>query len=307
MNPPVASPEVVAVVVTYEPELPALEEQLRAVAPQVGAILVIDNASAVDLPAWLEALGLDNLQGRRLPDNLGVATAQNRGIEWARAQGGRYVLLLDQDSLPAPGMVAGLLGVIHEKQAAGIAVAAVGPRYQDQRRRALQPFVRVRGLSIGRVHCHDDTDVLEVDHLIASGSLIPMTTLADVGGMVDELFIDYIDTEWVLRARQRGYKAYGVCAARMRHVLGAEPIRLLGREVVARPPLRHYYMFRNAMWIYRQAWVPRLWKLADGLRLVQRFVFYALFAKPRWVQVHMMLRGVSDGLHGRMGRHAARG
>ena len=41
-------------------------------------------------------------------ENLGVAAAQNQGIEWAKQQGATHVLLLDQDSLPHPDMVARL-------------------------------------------------------------------------------------------------------------------------------------------------------------------------------------------------------
>jgi rhamnosyltransferase len=295
-----------AVIVTYQPYHAELLAQAQALAPQVAGIWVIDNASTSDPTPGLSALGYAHLRVHRLAENLGVAAAQNRGIDLARQAGAECILFLDQDSLPAPDMVASLHAVLRAKQAEGIAVAAVGPRYEDQRGLG-QPFVKVRGLRIGRVACRDDTDVVEVDHLIASGSLVPMATLDAVGGMVEELFIDYIDTEWVLRARMRGYRAYGVCAARMRHILGETPIRVLGREIVSRTPLRHYYMFRNAIWIYRQSWVPTAWKIAEGLRLAQRFVFYALFARPRAAQIGMMLRGMVDGLRGRMGRHGASG
>ncbi len=295
-------PTVAAVVVTYRPDTAAVARLLEALANQVEAVIVVDNGSDKVTLAELAAKATERLRVIALGDNLGLAAAQNRGIAQARQIGADYVVLFDQDSRPAADMVTRLLAVAAAKQAAGIRVAAVGPRYQDQRQRALQPFVRVRGPLIGRCRCRSPADVLEVDQLIASGSLIPMAALDAVGDMVETLFIDYIDTEWVLRARQRGYRAYGVCAATMTHVLGETPLRLFGREVVVRSPLRHYYMFRNAVWVYRQAWVPAMWKLADGLRLLQKFCVYALFARPRRAHLWMMLRGVRDGLTGRMGR-----
>jgi rhamnosyltransferase len=298
----VARVSIVAVIVTYEPDLDALERLLRAVSLQVEAAIVVDNASGKNIPRWLKQRGIDNLYCRRLPENRGVAAAQNRGIAWAKRREASHVILFDQDSLPAPDMIHQLYRALRELEQRGRRVCAVGPRYQDQKQRRSQPFVRVRGLLIGRCDCRSDDEVLEVDHLIASGSLIPMAVLEEVGEMAEALFIDYIDIEWVLRAQKKGYRAYGVCGARMLHVLGEKPIRFLGREVVARSPLRHYYMFRNAVWIYRQAWVPSIWKLADGIRLLQRFCFYALFARPRWAHVKMMFRGLWHGWRGRMGR-----
>jgi rhamnosyltransferase len=293
---------IVAIIVTYEPELGALERLLRAVSSQVAAAIVVDNASGRNISQWLRRKNIDNLYCLRLPENQGVAAAQNRGIAWARAREATHVVLFDQDSLPAPDMINRLYGALRLLEQGGSRVCAVGPCYQNQMQHRSQPFVRVRGLVIGRCDCRDDDDVLEVDHLIASGSLIPMAALEEVGEMVEALFIDYIDIEWVLRAQQKGYQAYGVCGAKMLHVLGEKPIPFLGREVVARSPLRHYYLFRNAIWIYRQRWVPSLWKLADGIRLLQRFCFYALFARPRWAHVKMMCLGIWHGWLGRMGK-----
>ncbi|WP_232420209.1 glycosyltransferase family 2 protein [Nitrosococcus watsonii] len=298
-------PSIIAIIVTYEPDLEALERLLLALFSQVEAVVVVDNGSSEDMRQWLKRLNIASLHCAALPENQGVAAAQNEGIAWAKEQGATHVVLFDQDSVPAPDMVARLYGAWRQLEQDGLSVCAVGPNYQDLRRPKTSPFVRVRGLMISRCQCRKEGDVLEVDHLISSGSLIPMMVLDAVGGMVEGLFIDYIDTEWVLRAQRRGYRAYGICGARMSHVLGNKSIRFLGREVVARSPLRHYYLFRNALWLYRQSWVPWGWKLADGFRLLQRFCFYALFAPPRLQQVKMMTLGLCHGLWGRQGKYPA--
>jgi rhamnosyltransferase len=66
-------------------------------------------------------------------------------------------------------------------------------------------------------------------------------------------------------------------------------------------PLRHYYHFRNAVWLYRQNWVPRNWKWVDGYRLLLKYVFYSLFARPRVTHWRMMTLGIWHGLRGRAG------
>jgi rhamnosyltransferase len=289
-------------VVSYEPALDALEKLLRSISPQVATVWIIDNGSAADVPGWVEQQGSASLRCLRLPENLGVAAAQNRGIEKARQAGAEFALLLDQDSEPAPNMVAGLVAAVRAKQAEGIQVGAVGPLCIDQRSGRPQAFVQLRGIFYRRVRCRDAQEVIETNDLIASGCLIPISILDVVGAMTELLFIDYVDTEWSLRARRHGYHLYGVCAARMEHAMGEAGVDLPGRRVVLHSPLRHYYMFRNAIWLARQRDVATSWKIADGLRLLQRFLFYVLCARPRLEHLRMMLRGMVDGWQGRMGR-----
>lgn len=290
---------IVAVVVTYQPDLDALSEVLRATIPQVGATVLVDNGSNADISAWLVQQRLGSVAIIRLGANLGIAAAQNEGIRFARRRGARSVLLLDQDSIAAPDMVARL----SEAAAALPHVASVGPSYVDIRQRIPAPFLRVEGLRLRRCGCERDDAVVPADHLIASGCLIPLAAIDLVGEMREDLFIDYVDTEWGLRARRHGLQSYGICGAKMLHALGNAPIVILGRQVALHSPLRHYYRFRNAMILYREVWIPWNWKLVDGYRLLLRYGFYTLFAKPRWERFRMMTLGCLHGLLGRTGQY----
>lgn len=300
-HPPSAIVQVCAIVVAFYPDerLPALIAEL---ATQVGAIVVVDNtpvgqAGAVETEqATLIALG----------DNLGIAAAHNRGIEWAREQGFGFVLLMDQDSQPDAGMVAAQLAAYDDLIRQGKKIAALAPRFHDARYGVDAPFIQLHDYRIARVGCQADDAPVEAAYVISSGSLIPLGVLNAVGDMREELFIDYVDIEWGLRARKRGYGCYGLCTTRMHHRLGDDARKLPwpgGRRVPIRGPLRHYYLFRNAIWMYRQGWVPWQWKLEDAWRLLMKFGYYALFTAPRWEQVKMMSRGLWDGLRGRMGRY----
>ena len=107
---PQRSESVVAVVVTFQPELAALLLQIKALRPQVARLVVVDNASTADLAAWCRAAAPQVDAVLRMEHNLGIGGAQNHGIAWARTQGASHVLLMDQDSVPEPGMVGQLLG-----------------------------------------------------------------------------------------------------------------------------------------------------------------------------------------------------
>ena len=292
-----------AVVVTYQPELEKLDGLLTSLTHQVNGVVIVDNGSAESVLSWL------NIYRSEIPmvvtplfENKGVAAAQNVGIDCARKHSADYDIPLEHDSKPASDMVTRLHRVAEEKVAQGIDVAAVGPRYLDERQENPPPFILVVGLQVVRQSCHCRDAVVDVDYLIASGCLIPMRTLDAVGLMREELFIDYVDIEWGLRAKSKGYHSFGACAALMSHDLGDEPFHFFGKKYPSHSASRHYYHFRNAVWMYRQSWLPLNWKLADGWRLVLKYGFYSLFAKPRHVHWWMMTKGVWHALNSRMGR-----
>lgn len=293
---------IIAVIVAYYPERSGLLRLLDTLAKQVDRVVVVDNSADQSLSLWLVTRFRSNEHLIRFGDNRGVATAQNTGIAWAREQGADFVVLFDQDSEPAPDMIERLVEAAEAMVAQGYIVAAVGPRYLDVRQNNPPPFIRVRGLQVERCACTEPDAIVPVDYLISSGCLISMTTLDAVGAMTEELFIDYVDIEWGLRAKRFGYQSFGVCNASMWHSLGESPIQYFGSQIPLHSPLRHYYHFRNAVWLYRQSWPPLNWKLADAWRLLLKYGFYTLFAQPRLKHFRMISLGLWHGLCGRMGR-----
>jgi len=294
---------VIAVVVTYNPDFTRLEILLESLALQVQGIVVVDNGSSISIATWLDSVHFPSvLRVVLLGENRGIAHAQNVGIRASKDYGACYVILFDHDSIPSPDMLAFLKSASKRKLEQGFKVAGVGPNYFDSRQGNPPPFVKVSGLRVHRQPCTTHDSVVEVDYLIASGCLIPMSTIDEVGDMREDLFIDYVDIEWGLRAKTKGFQSFGVCGAMMAHDLGDEPIEFLGKRYPLHSPLRHYYHFRNAVWMYRQGWLPVQWRVADGWRLFLKFGFYSLFAKPRLQHLKMMAKGVMHGLVGRMGR-----
>ncbi|MHB8981053.1 glycosyltransferase family 2 protein [Thiobacillus sp.] len=293
---------IISVIITYCPSVEPLSNLLSALQKQVDSVVVVDNGSPENFKAWLSDRESTQVHGIFLGENRGIAAAQNIGIRWAMACGANYVLLFDQDSLPAKNMVISLLDAARRMSAEGHKLASVGPRYMDARQQNPPPFIQIRGLQVCRQSCDEASSIVPVDYLIASGSLIPVAAFAAVGLMQEDLFIDYVDIEWGLRAKQQGFSSFGVCAAQMQHDLGDEPIKFASQVLPVRSPLRHYYLFRNAVWLYTHTAFPFNWKLADGWRLLLKYVFYSLFAKPRLSHWRMMTLGVWHGLVGKTGK-----
>jgi rhamnosyltransferase len=204
-------------------------------------------------------------------------------------------------------MVSCLLAALHELQAQGVAVAGVGPRFCDPDSGNSSYFMQYGGLKYRAVYCSAESPRrIRTEFLISSGMLIPGNMVDEVGLMDEPLFIDLVDTEWCLRAADRGYRVFGVCDAVMYHSIGERLMKVwIGRwqHIPYHAPLRHYYYFRNAMLVYRRSYVPAAWRRNELVQLVYMFVVFGLTATPRVGQLRMMLRGLWDGLRGRSGQY----
>jgi rhamnosyltransferase len=293
-------PGVCAVVVTWQPDIEVLRELLDALSPQVGRIVVVDNATRDPAFRAFCAARTDMMLVAS-SENHGLAHAINVGIEHARGLPGvSHVLLMDQDSVPEAGMVDALQSAL--RKCASERVAAVGPCFRDPREAGDAPFVRIRFPVNEKVVCDGQCETVRCDFLISSGCLIPLAVLDDVGGMDGALFIDNVDLDWCFRASAAGYTLHGACAAHLRHSLGETRRYVPGvpRGIVVHSPRRLFYMMRNRVLLYRRAYTPRRWIAQDVPRLVVKFLLFSLLVAPRRKNVRSMLAGLWAGLRGRV-------
>lgn len=296
---------VVTVIVTYFPDEAILKQLLDALLPQVAGVQIVDNGSPKDRLEWVLAARQPKLSVAFMGDNRGLGAAHNCGIAAARQQGATHVLLMDQDSVPAPDMVERLHEAWHDLSARGLRICAVGPCFIESRTGKPSYFVRMTGLLRTRKFCPlGYSGPLAADVLISSGSLIPMSVLDTVGPMDESLFIGHVDTEWYLRARAAGYRAYGICGAIMEHALGDQATTLAiggGRMIPLYKPTRYYYIFRNTLLLWRKPYTPVAWMINDVVWLAKLFGYFTLMRAPRLRHAGMMVRGLWDGLLGRAG------
>lgn len=290
--------KIYAVVVSHQSDPDRLIKQFDLLLNQVDVIAWVDNASSDSLRQLQYRWIPDRVRTIWLEDNQGIGAAQNRGIEWALTQGATHVLLMDDDSLPAPDMVKCLLSVLADRPLA----SAAGACYADPRRGVERtPFSAIIGGRLKWLTCTNAEKVWEVDHVIASGCLIPAPVLRDVGLMREDFFIDWVDTEWCLRSRCMGYSVYGVCSAQLNHALGDKVHCVLGHEIPVHAPWRHYYQARNFVLMLRSCHVERGIKAHMAFRQFKRFLVFSILMPGRWDYFWMWIRGVLHGFQGRSG------
>ena len=294
---------VCAVVVTYNPS-EEVEGLIRALTSQCDQIVVVDNASKQEGRRRIEdACESHGAALIALEDNTGIAHAQNVGIEYARECGCGLVLLSDDDSLPPPDMVSGLVDALRRAQCEG-RVAAVGPLVGELKPGGDQLVYVARRWGPRRAAPHElERPHLPVAFLIASGCLIDLAAIDDIGMMNDALFIDHVDLEWGLRARTLGWSLICATGVHMGHSLGDETVRIPGRKqpVHLHGPVRNYYLSRNTLLLMRSGLLGVPWTFGYGIWLMKYCTFNALFAPPRRERITMIARGILDACRGRTG------
>ncbi len=287
------------ITVTYNPDVELLRKQLSQL-PANAIRIVIDNASAPDRVGPLRTLA--QAQGVLLvvnAANRGLAAAANQGIEIARAKGCGSVLLLDQDTEPGAAGVSGLRDAYSLLLAKGMAPGCIGPRLIDETTGLEHGFHRIRGRRWVREYPSPDaTAPVQCANLNGSGTLVPMKVFDVLGGLDAAMFIDHVDTEWSFRVLAAGFGLYGAPNVVFRHRMGERSLRfwfLRWRVWPWRSPLRHRFLFRNAVWLMHRNYVPTIWKCWALAKLVLTIVVHLLFDSQRFRQVAAMMRGIRDG------------
>ena len=294
---------IVATIVLYHPDFTLLERLLVNLSGQIDRAVAVDNTpgSLAALSTFFERFPYP-ISYIPLGENKGIAEAQNLGIRESLKGGCSHVLLLDQDSALPPGVVRKLLDAEGELLRAGDKVAAVGPRYMDEKTDIPSFAVRYGDLTVRKIRLDPNSKVpVETDVLIASGSIIRTAALETVGMMRGDLFIDFVDTEWSLRARSKGFKSYCVPDAIMRHSVGDAAIKVFGKSVYLHSDLRKYYRLRNAMYLSRLPSMGRQWRSYIFRWIPYYFLLNLWISKNKLRNARLLLRALWDGLLGRLG------
>lgn len=299
---------IAAIIVTYFPDANLLSRLLRSISADVAKIYVIDNTqtSGSDwlTSEWFATNGFD-VDFHALGDNRGIAAAQNVGIELAVQHGFAQVILFDQDSAPSPGMIVTLYGAACTLSSSGVKVGAVGPLLFDEKYKKYVAGIRHSGIFVRKVlPKSQDVSPVAVDYLIASGALIEIAALREVGLMREELFIDWVDIEWGLRAENFGRKHFMIPNAIMYHSIGDEFVSTGTREINLHNDVRNYYIVRNACYLLRDGALNWRWRINIFWKIPIYLMFYSFFStgKSRAKSFLLLLRACADGFRGRLGK-----
>lgn len=291
------------VIVTFNPDIAQIARQLRSL-PAESVKVLVDNASEPATADRLESM-VQETTGASLfvnTTNEGLAAAVNRGVrEVVRLSGcAGLVVLLDQDSEPQPRSIRALLDGYRRLQAKGVRVGCVGPTLVDSVTGLPHGFHHARAWRWRRVFAAPGAvEPIPCTTLNGSGTLVSIRLFEQLGGLDEGFFIDHVDTEWSFRVSAAGFSLWGIPDAVFTHSMGAGSARFwwFGWRVwPTRSPLRHYYLFRNAVSLIRRDYVPVVWKAWAVAKLLITALVHVVRGKGALEQLRQMGRGVAGGL-----------
>lgn len=283
---------VCAILVTYNPDSNILTN-IAAIIPQVDQVLVIDNASLPRGKSYLEQLPpSEKIKVIHNTYNLGIATALNQGVRFAKNHHFEWIITFDQDSLAPDNLLASLFEE-YERASHSSEIAVLAPVPYDQATGfSPKPF---RDIKEGH---------LIVDSVITSGALLRLSAIEKVGYFDDSFFIDYVDHDFCLRLHKFGYRLLLVPKSRLAHNYGNPRChKILGFSFFSYnySPLRRYYLSRNRMVAYKRHRRILRWLLHDAFAAFKDALKILLVEADVWEKYKAILKGTIDGLLGRMG------
>jgi len=260
-------------IVTYNPQIDRLKENIEAVVPQVEQVLIYDNASENIADIGILAGEFDNVSIIKGNINNGIAKALNELFYEARSLDYSHIITLDQDSVCENNLVEAL------SKGIGDNVAIVSPKivYRNNE----------------HISTSDGNNFEIVDWVITSASLTSVKAWDDVGGFDENLFIDKVDYDFCVRLHRIGYNIIRANQVRLLHELGNLKTRcILGRTIYVtnHNNFRIYYMVRNSIYLKRNKNMgsPRVF-------VTKLLIKILLFEDDKVNKIKAIKKGIKDG------------
>jgi rhamnosyltransferase len=276
-------------IVTYNPSMSDIEENLTKVLEQVPEIVIVDNHSSniSDLQRYISNFPtvflIENISNR------GIATALNQIFEFAKVHGWDFVLTLDDDSIVPYNMISSFNEIITNTIGSS-KIGIICPKLID---RTTRKPLKNRDIVYGGITC------------ITSGSLTSIEAWEATGGFLEWLFIDSVDFDFSLRLDSLGFQILEAKNVVMEHSIGTIiNHKILGIEFEHRyySSFRKYYQERNS--IYMRSRYHHSPLAIEILRHINHLALSIIFDKNKLANIRSLRKGFKDGIYyARHSRH----
>lgn len=273
------SEKIGAGIITYNPDISRLKENIDSILPQVGSLVIVDNGSGNvdDICRMIESY--DNIYMIWNEDNLGVAKALNETVQFASEHDWKWVLTLDQDSVAMDGLIDNYRKYMDFDRVAMITCLFLDRNYGIQQEHEFSGEYRY------------------AERCITSGCLMSVEACLETGGFDEAMFIDYVDFDMCYMLTERGYRILQSSFRGILHELGRSQRRVFfGREVIVtnHSPARRYYYSRNVVYFIRKH-KGHVSAIRYYIKLYGRLGVVLLYEKNKRKKLRYGFKGIIDG------------
>lgn len=266
-------------VILYNPEQ-SVEQHIISYINKVDKLYIIDNS---ENPAKnFELLTNHNFKIIFISDevNEGIAKRLNHVCDLAIKEGFEFMLTMDQDSYFDESSIKNYFNCVDA--------------FKDKMQASMF------GASYKQKPVEINCSYIQVKQLITSGSIINLETFKIVGNFDENLFIDFVDTEYCFRSILKGYKLIEFFNIYMHHNLGqlSEQRSLKNLKKTNRTfhtHIRLYYMLRNFLYLnskYKEGFKAELEIYKKDL--LNRIKNNLLYKKERFRLLNLLIKAWKD-------------
>ncbi|MET4654172.1 rhamnosyltransferase [Exiguobacterium sp. PvP048] len=277
--------KIMAGIVTYNPLINTLAQNINSIINQVEKLVIIDNDSEnineieLLIKKYKKAIFII-----KNDENLGIATALNLLMNHAFENQIKWVLTLDQDSISPENIIKE-----YEKYLEIERIAVISPKVFDR--------------NIGFIEAQDNKIIekesfIYVKNAITSASLNNVMVWKEVKGFDDDLFIDLVDFEYCERVLKKGYFVIKVNNVILNHEIGNSEVKktLFGSHTVQNHNKhRKYYISRNLIYLSGKS-KNKNEKIKKILSVVKLSLKTILLENEKKEKFLYILKGIKDGI-----------
>ena len=180
--------DVVAGIVTYNPDTDRLLSNINAVQNQVDRIVIVDNGS-INVAA-IDHLITDRIHFIKWKQNKGIASALKTIMDFAIENHYSWVLTVDQDSIVQEGLIEEYLKYANREDCRNVGMFTC--------------LIKDRNFS-DKKHEEQKSDIQVVDSCITSAAFCSVEKYRTIDGYDESFFIDCVDFDICYQLRDAGY------------------------------------------------------------------------------------------------------
>ena len=261
---------VCGIVITYNGSA-SINNTLFSLINNVRYVIIVDNGSTDNTLEIINSINLPNVFILKNDNNIGIASALNKGAALAFEFGFTWILTMDQDSILDEFFMDEIIKVYDQLS-------------DDVRKMTacLAPSLILQG-SKKSSNCRSYRDFIFKDYVITSGNVVNLFYLNHVGGYTEKLFIDSVDFDFCLRLRELNLLVVVCLKAFMFHELGSiKKIKFLifTFNIHIHTKMRKYYMSRNHVYILKRFYKSNIKFCILKMIFFMLFIFQVIFFEP---------------------------
>lgn len=269
-------------VVLYNPSMECISN-IKTYAELLDTLYVLDNSTSHNDELTQLLNQLANVEYINFNDNTGIANALKVGANRALCQGFDLLLTMDQDS-----------------------EFPIVSREEIERRFSNIDITKYGIVSLGFNSTEQKAEELsEVPTWITSGNFIVLENYQKIEGFHEELFIDFVDFDLNEQFSKINKKIAVFQDLSIKHQIGSpKEYKVFGKKftVLNHAPIRYYYRFRNALYLYRRdkKFYKKLYRKGLWIDIPK----ILLFERNKCAKLKMIRRGRRDARHGKLGKYS---